>query len=194
MENYKKSTEHFTNALLASPLILGTGNISGAIVALMIGRLLDNLDNRNFLKKKQEYWENNPYLSSKITPEQMYNDTYKEIETRRLINQMEIIKNAKRIKTIYNTEGWITILGGEGWYITSRQLVRNGSVKFYDSTNRCIKQVPAKLYRNGKDFLTVLKSDAQKCENLMIYKIIGCNNGEWMYTIDDGETFVVGGF
>ena len=208
MADYKKSTDHLANAALATPIILATGNIPAAIVALGLGKVLDMAEDRNFERRRKEYQENieksgwKQFTSEENQMIRKENEKYAEI-----INAIPQIKEAQVMEAFKpnwddKESEWIEICCGtpknEQWIRTmgrcSAELRKDGFVR----VNRgfrgdVIKVASATLYYLTKDFADNLRKDINKSQ-FKVYKVRGAGykKGQWMYTIDGGKSYIVG--
>ena len=194
MENYKKSNDHLVNSALAAPFILATGNISAAATVLLLGKILDKIENDAF-KSRQAEWNKNPYRTIHYTTEEM-NKIYKEdIDVSKEISNLPIIKDAPLIYGKCRDGSWISIIGTNGLNKTSQISTRNGSIKFYKDfyTWSLTNEAPAKIYVRAIDFAKSLKKDLQLYDNVKVYRIVMSScNAKWMYTVNNGKSYVVG--
>ena len=196
MENYKKSKEHVTNAALAFPFILATGNIIPALFTLGIGKLLDYAEDKDF-ERRQEEWKNNPHRHVNLTLDEVCNQIDKNKEISDIINDLPEIRNAKILRgcpSHKNSSEIYIHIGGYEPLQYSNTGIGEGSITFHNGLYDTFgKKYSAKLYYNERDFLNTFKSDL-KHGNIVIYKLIatGYKKGHWMYTKDGGNSFIVG--
>lgn len=208
MADYKKSTDHLANAALATPIILATGNIPAAIVALGLGKVLDMAEDRDFERRRKEYQENVEKSGwKKFTSEENQMIRRENEKYASIINEIPQIKEAQIVRTgAINWEDketeWVKICCGtpknEQWIRTMgrcpAELRKDGFIRilrgYYGDV---IKEVPATLYYMAKDFVDNMRKDINKPQ-FRAYKIRGTSykEGKWMYTIDGGKSYVVG--
>ena len=194
MGDYKKSREHLTNAALASPLAFMAGGPVGAAMVLGLGKMIDHLEDKDFERKQQE-WKNNPNRPIDLTPQQMSDKLRKSLEAANKINNLPHFEDAIKIMGKSRNGEYVTTSGGNRLFYTQTGIGK-GEVIFhkdgYDWAG--YKKMPATLYYYAQDFFDRFKNDYKTYPNMKIYKIIGATatEGRWMYTADNGNTFVVG--
>ncbi len=198
-DDYKKSNEHLSNAALAAPFILATGNIPAALVGLGIGKLLDYADSKDFERRRKE-WENDPHRPIELTPEQWAERFRHDAEVTEQINRLPQVKNALAIRGSSDwknkDEVYITITSKSGDLQYSRTGIGDGEVVFHFGNTDWYgtKRVRATLYYNAEDFYNKLVSDYKTHPKMEIRKIIvgSYKKGKWFYTMDGGKSFIVG--
>ena len=200
MRDYKKSTEHLTNAALASPLAFLAGGPAGMIATLGLGKLIDTLDDRDFEKRRAEWAATHPSVP-KPTLEEVQRQYAVNSEYRQMINNLQEFRNGNKISACANwkygheKEIYITVIGGQTAQDPPPATV-DGEVIFHMGIHDYVgsKRVPAKLYRYEKDFYEIFSRDKNRYPDIKTYKITASSykKGTWMYTVDGGKSFVVG--
>ena len=200
MAKYKKSIDHLTNAGLAAPFAFIAGGPVGAAAVLGLGKLLDHIEDVEF-EKRQAEWQNNPHRYVAPTMEQIQQKNIKSREMSQRINDLPFIQNAKGIRACadwrqgHQRDTYVTISGGRPLEY-SRTGIGDGEVWLHDGVGNSIpnRKVPATLYYNEEDFFNQIVRDYRSCPGMEIWKInaSGYKQGHWMYTMDNGRSYVVG--
>ena len=200
MKDYKGSKEHITNAALASPIAFLMGGPAGVAATLGLGKLVDALEDRDYEKRREE-WKTNNSQYIPITMDEIIEKTNEANEAINRIEDIDQLKNAKRIRGCANykrgheNDTFIKI-GGAAPLQYTKTGIGDGEVLFYYGSRNAFpnKRVKAKLFYYENDFLNSFMSDYKRNPNMEIYKIEAAmyKNGKWMYTTDNGNSFVVG--
>lgn len=201
MTDYKKSTDHLTNAALSVPFLLATGNIGAAIAAVGLGKLLDYVEDKKF-EERRERWKNDPNslkLAKHWTQEELDELNEKNNLATSIINELSEFQNAPRIPRYPNRRKaddiHVAFSGVEGM---QRCDIRNGEVIIYEGRTRIKEKKPIKMYYEKYDFLNEYNKDSKKYSQIKIIGLplsyLGVNHpslpSEWMYTVDNGETYI----
>lgn len=201
MTDFKKSTDHLTNAALSVPFLLATGNIGAAIAAVGLGKLLDYVEDKKF-EERRERWKNDPNslkLAKHWTQEELDELDKKNNLATSIINELPEFQKAPRIPCHYDFNHLENIhIGFYGIGGIQRCDVRDGEIIFYKSVGTIIKRKPAKLFCEKFDFLNAYNKDSKIYHDIKIYGLpasyLGVNHSklpdEWMYTVDNGRTYV----
>ena len=197
MADYKKSNDHLANSCLAAPVLLATGNIGAAVVAVGLGKLLDIIDDQNYEERRKE-WEKNPHRVVQLTEKEKESYWKDHRMAKKIIKELPDFKNAEEMPTGCKWDDeetkFVTIHNTEGMYTFNS--TKNGSITFhhgfYDDNG--YEEKPAKLYKNAMDFLKAYNKDLELRKNIKCYRIgysYRPHGGEWMYTVDGGNSYVV---
>lgn len=199
MDDYKKSKEHLTNAALASPLAFLAGGPAGAVTVLGLGKVLDHLEDKDFERRQLE-WAMNPNRTPNLTPEQQLAKINNDNKLRKglaadipqFVDAIEIrgSENYKNEKEVF-----INIKSDTPLQHT-RTGIGSGEVVFYDGAwyRNSIKKAKAELHYNTVSFKEKFLDDYKTYKNkIKTYKIVAAmyKKGSWMYTIDNGKSYVV---
>lgn len=193
MGDYKKSTDHLTNAALASPLALLAGGPAGLAMALGLGKLLDVVEDKDF-EKRREQGKNDPHRYIPLTEDEYREREKQNNAARKIIN--EVFKDAERIKASTMDEDEVYIkIDGSNRVASTRDGIGEGKILFCRGISDIygFKNNKAKLFYNAKDFLKSLNTDLVNNKSIRYYKIVDNYQlyGKLMYTSDNGDTYTV---
>lgn len=195
-DSNKKLNTHdgLINASLSVPFLLATGNIVPAVGALVVGALSDEIHKKEF-EEKQIEWMNHPnrYIQktqSEIQEEEKNNQDSESV-IKEIMNDANLIQGNVIKGKGYNQEYIMVIMKHPGMnasYANNTECDIMFCSKVGDLNG---KRVKSHCYYSASDFLARLRSDY--CSGIKKYIITNSkrNEGRWMYTIDDGKSYVV---
>lgn len=195
-DSNKKPNTHdgLINASLSVPFLLATGNMIPAAGALAIGALSDKIHKAE-LEEKQKEWMNHPNRYIQKTQNEIQEEKRNNQDSEAVIK--DIMNDANSIQgnivkgKRYNQE-YISVMmkypGMNATYANNTEC----DIIFYSRVGDLNgKRVKSHCYYSASDFLARLRSDY--CSGIKKYIITNSkrNEGRWMYTIDDGKSYVV---
>lgn len=184
--------DNLINGILGAPLMGMIGGIPGIIASIFLGATADYVDANKALEEKTKFV---PY--HRPTAEDIKREEEEDIEATKEIEKIlweHIASYGEKERKFFKKYYYKIFLGSQN--LPFKKYDINGRIGLYkQKESYCpLEDYPAELYYRPSEFLKRLQQDIKKYDCLKMYRINhGFLQGEYMYTVNHGKSFVVCG-